>query len=123
MVRASADGRLVTAVGSTPNVAGLRRGREVLAAVGPVVLVFLASQHHTLHMLILSLGLGTASMSFMAMYPDIRRGMLVVSLLTAGIAAYQATRRGRSQWMRLGHVVSATVTLLLVGWSLLQFGL
>ena len=111
------------AVESTPNVAGLRRGRDVLAAVGPVVLAFLASQHHTLHMLILSLGLGTAGMSSMAMYPDIRRGMLVVSMLAAGLAAYQATRRGRPRWMRLGHLVSATVTLLLVGWSLLQFGL
>ena len=111
------------AVESTRDVAGLRRGREVLTAVGPVVLAFLASQHHTLHILILSLGLGTAGMSFMAMYPDVRRGMLVVSLLAAGLAVYQATRRGHPHWMRLGHVLSATVTLLLVGWSILQFGL
>lgn len=108
---------------STPAAGGLRRGQEVLTSVGPVVLAFLASQHHTLHMLILSLGVGTAGMSFMAMYPDIRRGMLVVSLLAAGFAAYQATRRGQPRWMRLVHVLSVTSTLILVGWSLVQFGL
>jgi hypothetical protein len=101
----------------------LRRGQEVLTSVGPVVLAFLASQHHTLHMLLLSLGMGTAGMSFMAMYPDIRRGMLAISLLAAGLAAYQVSRRGRPRWMRLGQLLSAIGTLLLVGWSLIRFGL
>ena len=101
----------------------LRRGQEVLTSVGPVVLAFLASQHHTLHMLILSFGMGTAGMSFMAMYPDVRRGMLAISLLAAGFAGYQVTSGGRPRWMRVGHAFSAIGTLLLVGWSLIQFGL
>ena len=106
-----------------PATGGRRRARAVLTSVGPVLLAFLASQHHTLHMLILGLGVGTAGMSFMAMYPDIRRGMLVVSLLAAGFAAYQATQRCRPRWMRLGHALSVAITLVLIGWSLAQFGL
>jgi len=102
---------------------GLRRGWSVLASVGSVALAFLASQHHTLHMLVLSFGVGTAGMSFMTMYPNIRRGMLMIALVTAGFAAYQATRRGRPGWMRIGQAISATSALLLIIWSLVQFGL
>ena len=108
---------------SVGTVAGLRRGWGILTSVGSVVLAFLASQHHALHMLILSVGVGTAGMSFMTMYPNIRRGMLVAALTTAVIAAYQATRRGRPLWMRVGQALSATSALLLIIWSLVQFGL
>ena len=88
--------------------AGRRRGWGVLTSIGSVALALLASQHHTLHMLVLSFGPGTAGMSFMTMYPNIRRGMLTIALLTAGFAAYQASRRGRPRWMRVGQALSAT---------------
>ncbi len=105
-----------------PAARGLRRTRDVLVSAGPVVLAFLASQHHTLHMLVLTFGVGTAGMSFLTLYPAIRRGMLALSLVAAGVAAYQATRQARPLPMRLVNALSAVATLGLVAWSLAQFG-
>ena len=101
---------------------GRHRAREVLSAAGPVVLAFLAGQHHTLHMLILTLGVGTAGMAFMTAYPAVRRAMLAVSLIVAGVATYRATRPGRPRAVRLTHAASVVATVLLVGWSVAEFG-
>ena len=101
---------------------GPRRARELLTAAGPAVLALLASQHHALHMLILTFGVGTAGVAFMTAYPALRRVMLGVSLLVAGVAAYRATRPGRPRAMRLTHVLSVAATLLLVGWSVNEYG-
>jgi hypothetical protein len=102
---------------------GLRRAREALASAGPIVLALLASQHHTLHMLLLTFGVGTAGMSFLAMYPAIRRAMLTASLILAGLAAYRALHAGQPRAMRLLHALSVAVTLAVVGWSVSEFGL
>lgn len=99
-----------------------RRARDTLTAAAPVLLAFLASQHHALHMLILTIGVGTAGIAFMSAYPTVRRVMLGVSLLVAGVAAYRATRPGRPRAMRLTHALSVATTLLLVGWSLNEYG-
>ena len=50
-------------------------------SIGAVVLAFLTSQHHTLHMLVLVFGLGSAGASFMRTAPWLRRGMLLMSLV------------------------------------------
>ena len=97
--------------------------RERVLAGGPMVLAFLAGQHHTLHMAIMTFGVGTAGMAFMTAYPDVRRAMLGVSVLVALVAAYRATRPGRPRAMRVTHAVSVATTLLLVGWSVAEFGL
>ena len=54
--------------------------REWLLSIGAMVLAFLASQHHNLHMLLLSFGLGGAGMSFLTAVPSVRRAMLIMSL-------------------------------------------
>ena len=102
---------------------GLQRTRQALVSAGPVILAFLASQHHTVHMLLLTFGLGTAGISFLTMYPSIRRGMLAISLAVAAVLVYRATRPGRSRAMRVTQGLSVLTTLLLIGWSVGEFGL
>jgi hypothetical protein len=106
-----------------PALHGLQRTRQVLVSAGPVMLAFLAGQHHTVHMLLLSFGLGTAGVSFLTMYPSIRRGMLAVSLAVAAVLVYQATRPGRSRAMRVTQGLSVLTTVVLIGWSVGEFGL
>jgi ATP-dependent protease HslVU (ClpYQ) peptidase subunit len=97
--------------------------KEGLTSVGAVVLAFLASQHHTLHMMLFTLGLGGAGMSFMTMFPIVRRVMLLMSLSMVGLMVYHARDTRRPISMRIMIGVSILVTLGLVGWSVLQFGL
>ncbi len=97
--------------------------RERLLAVGPVVLAFVAGQHHALHMAMLMFGVGTAGATFMTAYPDLRRLLLAASALVALWTAYRATRPGRPRSMRITYAVSVLTTLLVVGWSIAEFGL
>jgi hypothetical protein len=110
----------IDAVARESRTAGVR-GR--LLAVGPVVLAFLAGQHHALHMAILMFGVGTAGAAFMTAYPDLRRVMLGVSLIVALFAGYRATRPDRPRAMRITYAASVLSTLLVVGWSIMDFGL
>ncbi len=92
-------------------------------SVGSVVLAFLASQHHTLMMLMLGAGMGPAGMSLVTSFPMVRRLMLLVSLGIAGLTLYRATSGPRPAAMRAMAVISLVLTLGLVGWSISQFGL
>lgn len=96
--------------------------REVVVSAAPVALAFLATQHHALHMLLLTLGLGAVGTSFLSTYPAIRRGMLVLSLVVAAVLVYQATRPGRARALRIAWLLSAATTTVLVGWSVIEFG-
>src|SRR3990170_8760054 len=101
---------------------GPRRAREVVVSAAPVLLALLASQHHALHMLLLSFGLGAAGASFLTAYPVIRRGMLVVSLVVAVALVVQASRQGPPRTLRVTWLLSAVTTSVLVAWSLIEFG-
>jgi hypothetical protein len=57
------------------------------------------------------------------MYPAIRRAMLTLSLILAGLAAYRALRPGQPRSTRLLHALSVVATLAVVGWSVGEFGL
>jgi len=92
-------------------------------SIGAVVLAFLASQHHTLHMLVLVFGLGSAGTSFMTTAPWLRRGMLLMSLVMAAVIAYQIRGSDRPRSFRISGAVSIALTLGLVGWSIANFGL
>jgi hypothetical protein len=94
-----------------------------LTSIGSVVLAVLASQHHLLHMAVLTLGAGAAGMSVLTMAPALRRGMLGLALLVAGVTAYQLWRRDHSLGMRLLHGASIGLTLALVAWTVLQVGM
>ena len=97
--------------------------RERLISIGAMVFAFLASQHHTLHMLLLAAGLGGASASFMTAVPLFRRIMLVMALVMVAVMVYQMRNAKRSKSARLMNVASVIVTLGLVAWSVMQFGL
>jgi hypothetical protein len=96
-------------------------GKEGVTSVGAVVLAFLASQHHTLHMLLITAGIGSAGMSFMTMFPMVRRVMLLMSLAMVGVIVYQVRDSMRPASMRIMGGVSILVTLGLLIWSVLQF--
>jgi hypothetical protein len=95
--------------------------KERIVSIGAVVLAFLASQHHTLHMLVLAFGMGGASTSLMTTAPLLRRTMLAMSLVM--VMGYQLWRGGRARSLRIANAISIVVTLGLVGWSVRQFGL
>jgi hypothetical protein len=97
--------------------------REGLTAVGSMLLAFLASQHHTLHMLLFTLGMGSAGMGFMNQFPVLRRAMLLMSLMMTGWTVYRLWRRQRPTGMRIFGALSAALSLALIGWSVYQFGL
>jgi hypothetical protein len=59
--------------------------KEGLTSFGAVVQAFLASQHHTLHTLLFTIGMGSAGTSFMTMLPLVRRIMLLMSLAMVGV--------------------------------------
>jgi|GEM_PF-491191 len=98
--------------------------RERLTSVGSVIVAFLASQH-SLHMLFM-LGLaGTsmdAGMSFMTAYPTVRRVMLLMALVMAGVTAYLLVRHRPPLGRRVVNVLSIVLTVGIVIWSISQFG-
>ena len=95
---------------------------EWLLSIGAMVLAFLASQHHNLHMLLLSFGLGGAWSSFMIEVPLVRSAMLLLSLLMVSVLVYQIKDTKRSRSMRTTGAISIIVTLGLGIWSIVQFG-
>jgi hypothetical protein len=90
-----------------------------VVSIGAMVLAFLASQHHALHMLLMATGLGGASASFMTAVPLVRRTMLVMAL----VMVYQLQNAKRPKTVRLMNAALVVVTLGLVAWSVMQFGL
>lgn len=97
--------------------------REGLTSIGAVVLALLTSQHHTLHMMLFAVGLGGAGMSFMTMFPVVRRVMLLMSLAMVGLMLYRGRDAKRPISMRITMGMSILVTLGLVVWSVTQFGM
>lgn len=94
-----------------------------LTAIGSVVVAFLASQHHLIHLLILLVTFGSAGMSAMGAFPLLRRGMLLMSLLMVGVTIWQMWRWKRFRAMNVLGAMSVVLTLGLVIWSISQFGL
>jgi hypothetical protein len=97
--------------------------KEGLTAGGSMLLAFLASQHHTLHMLLFTFGMGSAGMGFMNQFPAFRRVMLLMSLMMTGWTIYRLWSRQRPAGVRIFGGLSAALSLGLVIWSVYQFGL
>jgi hypothetical protein len=97
--------------------------KERILSVGAMVLAFLASQHHALHMLLLAVGLGGASGSLMTAVPLVRRVMLAMTLVMVMVMAYQLRDVRRPKSLRIMNSVSIVVSLALMAWSIWQFGL
>ena len=94
---------------------------ERITSAGSVVVAFLASQHHSLHMLLM-LGLGSTGTFPMEAYPTIRRIMLLAALTMAGITAYRLVRHRPPLAPRVVNVISIVFTVGLLVWSVNQFG-
>jgi hypothetical protein len=94
-----------------------------VSSLAAVALAFLASQHHNLHMLLLTFGLGEAAMRFMTAAPAVRDAMFGMSLAMVGVIAYQIRDSRRPASTRVMGVISILATLGLLAWSLAQFGL
>ncbi len=97
--------------------------KEGLTSVGAVVLALLANQHHSLHMLLFTIGLGGAGMSFMTMFPLVRRVMLLMSVVMVGVIVYQVRDPKRPTSMRVMGGASILLTLALLIWSVVQLGI
>lgn len=94
--------------------------RAILAAVGAFLTAFLAGSHHTLHMLLLGVGLGTSSIFFS---PGLRRVMLVVSLAMTALSAWwllRKPRRGPVETVAVFTAIGASLAFL--AWSVTQHG-
>jgi hypothetical protein len=96
---------------------------EGTASIGAMALAFLASQHHNIHMVLLTLGLGGSGMTFLQVYPGIRRGMLLASLVVVALNLRSLKRRPMTSVMRRLVVIFSVLTAALVVWSLARFGI
>jgi len=100
----------------------MRVKKEGVASIGGIALAFLASQHHNLHMVLLTLGLGGSGMTFMQVYPGLRRGMLLASLTLVAVNLRSLQRHSATSAMRAVVVGSSALTVGVIVWSLIRFG-
>ena len=94
-----------------------------IGSIGAVLLAFLGSQHHTLHMLLLAAGLGGAGTGLMTAFPIFRRAMLLMSIAIVGVLAYRLRDADCPRTVRIVNGVSILLTLGIVAWSVVEFGL
>ena len=96
--------------------------KGIVSSVGSVVLAFLATQHHNLHMVLIALGLGTAGLSFLAS-PLVRYAMYALSMVAMGVTLQQLRRHWHFLPLRIAGAGSILLTAGLLVWSLTQLGL
>lgn len=102
---------------------GEQMKKQGVASIGGMVLAFLAGQHHNLHMALLALGVGGSGLTFMQVYPGLRRGLLVLSLAVVAVNLRSVQRGPMTVPMRALVLVTSGLTLGFVAWSLIRFGL
>lgn len=97
---------------------------QTAASLLTAVIAFIASQHHTLHMLLLPLLGGSASMmETMATMFWVRRLMIVMTLGTVVWMLYRTWRhRPKNRWVIGVTAASVLISLWFVGNTLLSFG-
>ena len=93
-----------------------RAVRATLWSLVSIVVAFLASQHHALHMLALTVGVGGTGAGFLVMFPTVRRLMLLRSLAMVGATLYQRGRHRPPLAVRALTLISATPTVGLLVW-------
>lgn len=108
----------------TTTVQETKKGKfSSIGSVVAVLLAFVGSQHHTLHMLLLAAGLGGAGTGLMTAFPLLRRGMLLMSLVITGMLIYRACDARCPRAMRILNGASSLLTIGIVVWSVAKFGL
>lgn len=101
----------------------MRLKTEGTASIAAMLLAFLASQHHNVHMALLTLGLGGSGMTFMKVYPGVRRAMLLLSLLVVAVNLKSLRRQSAPPAMRAAVVGLSVLTIGVIAWSLSRLGL
>ena len=96
---------------------------ESATSIGAALLAFAASQHHNLHMALIALGLGGSGMTFMRVYPGIRRGMLLASVVMAAVSLRSIHHGRANPAMRTLTIGFSVLTLAIIAWSVIRFGL
>lgn len=94
--------------------------KAVLASAGAFLGALVASSHHGLHMILLSVGLGGSSVFFS---PGLRRTMLVVSLAMTLLTAWWILRRPRGRVESLAAGLGVGASLVLLANTVIQHGL
>ena len=94
-----------------------------LTSIAAVLLAFVASQHHSMHMLAIALGVGGAGSTFMQGYPLLRRLMLLASAGVVAVNLLSFKRTSSSRGIRWWVLSVSVLTLGLIVWSLVRFGL
>src|SRR5260370_41243580 len=99
--------------------------KERVAALGSPLLSVLANLHHLMgtlmRVMLLMGGVGVVS-GGMQIPPWIRRGLLVMALLTAGFTVYRMLSRKQGRWMLLFSGGSVLFTAGMIIWSIATFG-
>lgn len=99
-----------------------REARGWLVSLGAFLAALLANSHHTLHMLLLSLGVGVGFSSLL-FNPAARRVMLAASLaMTAATLLWLLRRPHRSAAQKLGVAASIAASLGLVAYTVVKHG-
>jgi hypothetical protein len=98
------------------------RSSFVSAIVAPV-LALVATQHHLIHMLLITAGIGGAGMSGMMFNSVLRRIMLLVSLLMVALTVIRLMRGHGANAARVVSAVSVVLTLALLMWTTFMYGL
>lgn len=102
-------------------VRGVGRWRSVLASAGAFLAAFLAGSHHALHMMLLSVGLGSSAVFFS---PGLRRAMLAASLLMSALSVWWFVRKPHKPPVETVAVFAALgASLVFLGWTVTQHGL
>ena len=101
----------------------MRLKTQGTASIGAMLLAFLASQHHNVHMALIALGVGSSGMTFMTVYPGLRRAMLLVSLIMVIVNLRSFRHRSAPPAMRIAVLGVSLLTAGVIVWSLARFGL
>lgn len=101
--------------------ARVARWRALAASVGSFLAALLAGSHHTVHMLLLSVGLGGSAL-FLS--PVLRRAMLAVSLAMSVLTVAWFLRKPHKPHAETVAVFAALgASLVLLAWTVMQHGL
>ena len=97
------------------------RWRGAAAAVGAFLAAFLAGSHHWLHMMLLSVGVGSGAL---LLSPGLRRAMLLLSLAMSALSLAWFLRKAHKPPAETVAVFAALgASLTFVSWSVAQDGL
>ncbi|MED4779356.1 hypothetical protein [Brevibacillus choshinensis] len=97
---------------------------QLVTSIGSIILSFIASSHHWLHMAILFvLGNSTGMMASMSAIVWVRQFMIIATLITTIFSLYRLGKHNQmSPVMKAVTIVSAVISLGFVIYTILKFG-